>query len=247
MDFIESAINANREVFGLLNSNFDEFLFCHMHENEEIRGAGGDRSLRIDVKAEEIFVSYLKKFGKINSEESGLIGEGENEIILDPIDGSSNIASCFPYYASSISLKVRGKTVKSIVTNLANGDFFVNDEGNFYKSSLISLKRTNQMACVFPKIGIVEKAYANPQLVAKLHETGMKFRSPGAVALSLAYARDVNFVIFAEKHRVYDVDAGLFLCDGLHRFVREDFILISREKKIFDAIKELIFSKGFGR
>jgi len=216
-----------------------------MHEDEAIKGAGGDRSLRIDIKAEEVFVSYLKKFGKINSEESGLIGEGENEIILDPIDGSSNIASCFPYYGSAVSLKAKGKTIKSMVTNFASGDFFVNDEGDKYKGSLISLEKEVESVCSFPKIGIVEKAYSNPELVAKLHKTGMKFRSPGAIALSLAYARDVNFVIFAGKHRIYDVDAGLHLCDDLYKFVKDDFILISKEKAIFDSIKELIFSKGF--
>ena len=94
--------------------------------------------------------------------------------------------------------------------------------------------------CDHPKIGIVEKAYSNPELVAKLHKKRLKFRSPGAIALSLAYARTVNFVVFSGKHRIFDVDAGLHLCSDLNVLVRDDFILVSRDKMIFDTIKNLI-------
>lgn len=244
MDFIQAAVNANREVYELLGREPTNSLFCYVSENEETIGAGGDRSLAIDLKAEAIFVKYLSKFGKINSEESGAIGEGMDEIIIDPIDGSSNIASCFPYYGSSVSLKKGGKTVKSMVTNFASGEFFVNDEGKRYKSSLLTLEQEPYGHCDFPKIGIVEKAYSNPDLVAKLYQKRLKFRSPGAIALSLAYARDVNFVVFSGKHRIYDVDAGLHLCEDLNVLVRDDFILVSRDKMIFDTIKNLIFSNG---
>jgi len=172
MDFIKSAVDANREIYDLLKSGCDKSLFCYFNKNDEVKGAGGDRSLNIDIAAEEIFVKYLRNFGKINSEESGVIGQGEAEVIIDPIDGSSNISSYFPYYGSSVSLKVNGETVKSIVTNLANGDFFVNDDGDKYKSSLISLERLSNQMCVNPKIGIFEKAYSKPELVAKLHKLG---------------------------------------------------------------------------
>ncbi len=244
MDFIQAAVNANREIYELLGREPSNSLFCYVSPDEQEIGAGGDRSLAVDIKAESIFVKYLSNFGKINSEESGIIGEGENEIVIDPIDGSSNIASCFPYYGSAVALKVKGKTVKSIVTNLASGEFFVNDDGVRYKSSLLTMEREAYGHCDRPKIGIVEKAYSDPDLVAKLHQKRMKFRSPGAVALSLAYARVVNFVIFSGKHRIYDIDAGLHLCDDLNVLVRDDFILVSRDKMIFDTIKNLIFSNG---
>lgn len=244
MDFVQAVVNANREVYELLGREPTNSLFCYVSQNEQEIGAGGDRSLAIDLKAEAIFVKYLSNFGKINSEESGLIGEGENEIIIDPIDGSSNIASCFPYYGSSVSLKVDGRTVKSVVTNFASGEFFVNNDGQRYKSTLLTMEKEPYGNCEYPKIGLVEKAYSNPELVAKLYQKRLKFRSPGAIALSLAYARDVNFVIFSGKHRIYDVDAGLHLCDDLNVLVRDDFILVSRDKMIFDTIKNLIFSNG---
>jgi myo-inositol-1(or 4)-monophosphatase len=244
MDFIQAAVNANREIYELLGRGLDNTLFCYVSQDEGEIGEGGDRSLSIDLKAEAIFVNYLSNFGKIYSEESGLIGEGENEIIIDPIDGSSNIASCFPYYGSSVSLRVKGKTVKSIVTNLASGEFFVNDGGVRYKSTLLSMEKEPYGMCENPKIGIVEKAYSNPGLVAMLARTGMKFRSPGAVALSLAYARDVNFVIFSGRHRIFDMDAGLHLTDDLYQLVKDDLILVSRDAMIFNTIKNLIFSNG---
>lgn len=244
MDFIQAAVNANREIYELLGREPTNSLFCYVSPDEGEIGAGGDRSLAVDIKAESIFVKYLSNFGKINSEESGIIGEGEDEIIIDPIDGSSNIASCFPYFGSSVALQVGGKTVKSIVTNLASGEFFVNDEGKKYKSSLLTMEKEPYGICENPKIGIVEKAYSNPDLVAKLHQKRMKFRSPGAVAISLAYARVVNFVIFSGRHRIFDIAAGLHLCDDLNVLVKDDFILVSRDKMIFDTIKNLIFSNG---
>ena len=244
MSFIQASINANREIFELLREGLDNSLFCYVSTDPDETGAGGDRSLSIDIKAEAIFVKYLRSFGKINSEETGLFGEGDDEIILDPIDGSSNIASCFPYYGSSVSLRRNGKTVASIVANLASGEFFVNDGTRKYRSSLLTMEEEPYGGCEAPKIGLVERAYSDPELVRKLRDAGLKFRSPGAIALSLAYARDVNYVIFSGKHRIYDIDAGLHLCDDLHQLVRDDFILVSRDKMIFDAIKNLIYSNG---
>ncbi len=244
MSFIQAAINANREIYELLRQGLDNSLFCYVSRDPSETGAGGDRSLAIDMQAEAIFVKYLRTFGKINSEETGLIGEGEDEIILDPIDGSSNIASCFPYYGSSVSLRKGGKTVASVVTNLASGEFFVNDGTRKYKSSLLTMEEEAYGGCDTPKIGLVERAYSNPELVRSLRDAKLKFRSPGAIALSLAYARDVNFVIFSGKHRIFDIDAGLHLCDDLHQLVEDDVILVSRDKVIFEAIKKLINSNG---
>jgi myo-inositol-1(or 4)-monophosphatase len=122
--FIQAVINANKEIFTALQ-NFDSTWF----EKSEV-GAGGDISSKLDLFAEEVFVKYLGSYGVIESEESGLIGEGNEQIIIDPIDGSSNALSHFPYFGSSVA-KINGEGVldSAIVCNLANGDIFIKEAG----------------------------------------------------------------------------------------------------------------------
>ncbi len=68
----------------------------------------------------------------------------------------------------------------------------------------------------------------------------LKFRSPGAIALSLAYARSVNYVLFVGAFRIYDFAAGLALCEGLEVIVEADYVIISKDKGIVERIESLI-------
>ncbi len=238
MDFLQSVLAANREIYNLLKENKDPELFTYQHSEGET-GAGGDRSLVIDLKAEEIFVKHLESFGRIHSEESGFIGNGEDEIILDPIDGSSNIASDFPYYGSSITLKKEGKAYISVITNFANGDYFVKTPESFYEGNFdheeikeVKKKETDSM------IGVFEKGYKDTKLAKKIKKLGFKFRVPGAVALSLAYAHRVNFVVFDGKLREYDIIGGLHMCEDLHTYVKENILIVAKNGKTFKKLKK---------
>ncbi len=91
-----------------------------------------------------------------------------------------------------------------------------------------------------PEIGLFEKAYSNPNLVALFSEANLKFRAPGAVALSLAYARSVKYVLFMGSFRIYDFAAGLALCEGLEVIVEEDYVIVSKDKLIAEKIEKLI-------
>jgi myo-inositol-1(or 4)-monophosphatase len=231
-------IQANEEIFTALQ-DFDPVWF----EKTEV-GAGGDISSRLDLFAEEVFVKYLSPFGVIESEESGVIGEGEEQIIIDPIDGSSNALSHFPYFGSSVA-KINGEGVldSAVVCNFANGDLFLKEagkealQGKLFSEELQSVQTVPQS-----EIGLFEKAYANGALVEKLHQEKIKFRAPGAVALSLAYAHSVTFVLFVGPFRIYDFAAGLALCEGLEVIVEADYVIVSKEKSIAMQIEKLIHS-----
>ena len=90
------------------------------------------------------------------------------------------------------------------------------------------------------EIGLFEKAYAHPEIVAALDASGLKFRAPGAVALSLAYAHTVNFVLYVGSYRIYDFAAGLALCEGLEVIVEEEYVIVSKDKSIAEKIEELV-------
>ena len=238
--FIQACIKANEELSTELKDGLDASWF----EKTQV-GAGGDVSSKLDLFAEAIFVKHLGGFGQIESEESGIIGEGEEKIILDPIDGSSNALSCFPYYGTSVAkINADGLLDAAVVCNLANGDIF-------FKTADSQVRQGKLFSSIFHtpdirehgEIGLFEKAYANPAFVAVLQEQKLKFRSPGAIALSLAYARSVNFVLFIGAFRIYDFAAGLALCEGLEVIVEADYVIVSKDKNTIAQIEALIHKR----
>ena len=236
-EFIKACIEANEEIATATKDGFDASWF----DKTEV-GAGGDVSSKLDLFAEAIFVKHLGVFGQIESEESGIIGEGEANIIIDPIDGSSNALSLFPYYGTSVArINADGILDAAVVCNLANGDIFLKtsttkvQQGKLF-SNTFHTPHTSKNG----EIGLFEKAYANPELVAALDQKKLKFRSPGAIALSLAYAHTVNYVLFMGEFRIYDFAAGLALCEGLEVIVESDYVIVSKEKSIAKQIETLI-------
>ncbi len=228
--------DAFKQIYRKIHFEMGEELYRYLG----VIGAGGDETSGIDRFAEEVYIQKLAKYGKIISEEAGEVGEGEYTIILDPIDGSSNLLSSFPYYGSSIALKKGEKTVFSAVVNFANGEFFIKSDAFYKRGSIHSFTLQEVTPNPYAKIGIFEKAYANAKVVERLKEKRLKFRSPGAVALSLAYARYVKFVLFVGEARVFDIEAGLHQCQGLHIYQDERIILVCKELDIFKEIKTIV-------
>jgi len=240
--FTKACIKANEEIYSALQDGFDASWF----EKTEV-GAGGDVSSKLDLMAEAIFVKYLGSFGQIESEESGVIineslGEGAAKIIIDPIDGSSNALSLFPFYGTSVAkVNEDGILDDAIVCNLANSDiFFTTIANGIQQGKLFSDNFHAPYTVPNAEIGLFEKAYAHPELVAVLDQEKLKFRAPGAIALSLAYARSVNYVLYVGAFRIYDFAAGLALCEGLEVIVEEDYVIVSKEKVIAKKIESLI-------
>ena len=237
--FIEAALNACKEVDTLIKTNIDEEAYAL-----QSRGAGGDISIGFDLMAESVFIKYLEGFGAISSEESGLIGDGKDLIVIDPIDGSDNIKSRFPYYGTSIALQTDGETVAAIVCNFANGDCFIRYDILADSAAFgVEPKKEEILIHSYSKVGIFEKAVLHPEESMALIRSGLKFRSPGAIALSLAYAHYVNYVVFFGTMRPYDLDAGFFLCEGLFRYRDDELLIVSKDQTVFNTLLK-IFKRG---
>ena len=235
--FAQACIKANEEIAEAMKQGFDAAWF----EKTEV-GAGGDVSSRLDLFAEAVFVKHLSSFGHIESEESGIIGEGAVKIIIDPIDGSSNALSLFPFYGTSVAkVNADGILDVAIVCNLANGDLFLKDvNAEVVQGKLFSDAYHAPLCSPHSEVGLFEKAYAHPELVALLDKEGLKFRAPGAIALSLSYARTVDYVLFVGAFRIYDFAAGLALCEGLEVIVEADYVIVSKDAVIAQKIEKLI-------
>lgn len=234
-DFIRETIKACQEIVIMLETNTDKSAYTPLW-----RGAGGDLSVGLDLMAEGIFVKRLSRFGQIHSEESGIIGEGEAKIILDPIDGSDNLLTMFPYFGASIAYMKDEKPIVGIVCNFVNGDIFIKDEKQFLHGKLDSGNFKPVEKHHTSKIGIFEKAAHYPEITKELIDNHLKFRAPGAVALSLAYAHYAKYMVFLGKMRPYDLEAGLYMCEDLHMYKDETHIIISKDKDVFEIVKQII-------
>lgn len=241
-EILQAIIDANKEVFYYINNSLkaDDFGYTG------IIGAGGDNSSVIDLKAEAIFVKHLLPFGDILSEESGLIISNStskiqhSEFVIDPLDGSDNFMSRLPYFGSSVSYEINGEVTLAVIANFCNGECIVYDGKDKTVYDLATNKEILLLESKNPKIGVFERAYKFPKICEILTNLDIKYRSPGAVALTLANAHNYQFVLFGGKMREYDLKAGFFMTKDLYRFENNKFLLISKNFEIFTKLKEFI-------
>ncbi|HEX5329950.1 inositol monophosphatase family protein [Sulfuricurvum sp.] len=239
--FIQASLHACQEIASLIKEGGDSLFVLHE------QGFGGDISNGVDLKAEAICFKHLSPFGSIFSEESGwMTSESSTNIYLDPIDGSDNFVSRFPYYGISIARVTDNETTEAVVCNLANGEVFVRTEEEYYSVLLhkpeVKMEISTNLSA---KIGLFEKAPEHLELVRKLMVEKLKFRSPGALALSLAYAPYVKYVLFLGTMRPYDIQAGLYLSRHLYVFSDDRYILISADKELFEQIRLIVEKEYF--
>ncbi len=236
-EFLKDTIKANQYIYKALSSGIK-----NEWQIEYSLGAGGDISSGLDLFAESIFIKYLSKYGKIDSEEAGLIGEGDSSIIIDPLDGSSNANSNFPYFGSSVALVTNeGLLDVAVVCNFANGDIFYKlNDSKLMVGKLDDLEFKEERVALNCKVGIFERSYDYTPIGAALTKAKLKYRAPGAVALSLAYAHRVNFVLFIGPIRIYDFAAGLALCEGLKVSISEDYAIVTHSKDILNKLENIL-------
>ncbi|MDD4855928.1 MAG: inositol monophosphatase [Sulfuricurvum sp.] len=239
--FIDAVILSLLEVRECIGSN-DSTLF-----DLYTQGDGGDISSGFDLVAESVLFKHLNSYGSFYSEESGWMSPQSNvNIITDPIDGSDNFSSFFPYYGISIAREMSGETTEGIVCNLVNGDVFIRTSDEYYKTYLDNpTLKVAVLPSQNPKIGLFEKSYEHPDLIKILIGNKFKFRSPGALALSLAYAPLVKYVLFLGTMRKFDIQAGLFLSRHLYSFSDERYILLSPDKEVFKRIRLIVEKEYF--
>ncbi len=233
--FTERLIEANRLIYYRLKRGLDTRL-CRAHDI----GEGGDVSKGVDLFAEEIFIQELSSFGMIQSEEAGKVGSGDTIIWLDPIDGSDNFLSQIPYYGSSVALEIDGEVEVAGVVNFANGDIFIKDAQGLRCAKLDDLHFEAVQKNPYASVGIFERAYRSKIYAERLRRKEIKYRMLGAMALSLAYAHYVDFVIFEDRLRPYDVKAGMKMCENLYKYQYNDLTLICHDAAKFEYYKTIL-------
>ena len=239
MENIKNAvIKANIEVLNYLKNSLkkDDFIYTNQI------GFGGDNSLKIDIIFENIFIEHLKEFGNVFSEECGLKDfKKDITFIIDPLDGSNNFFSNLPYYGTSVAIKRGEEIIGGFVANLALETLvyrFLDDEVVYL--SLNSNKELKNRINSGSKVAVFERGYKYPDICKILNDKNIKFRVLGATAISLANARDYDFVLFMGELRAFDIDAAMYICKDLYKIVKNNLIFITKSKDCFNDFKEII-------
>lgn len=205
-------------------------------------GFGGDKSLKIDLIFEDIFIKHLKNFGNILSEECGFIDNKKDiTFVIDPLDGSNNFYSNLPYFGTSVAIRYKDKIVAGFVCNLATKTMIyrvLDDDISYF--SLQDKKYFTFVKNDKSKVAVFERAYKYPDICQFLNSKSIKFRVLGATALSLASAVNYDFVLFKGNIREFDVEAGLFISKDLYIHKGEDTIFVTNKIEKFEFFKEFI-------
>jgi myo-inositol-1(or 4)-monophosphatase len=187
------------------------------------RGAGGDKTYPIDKWAEDIAISALEKIHDegesftVISEELGVrrFGDGENIVLIDPIDGSNNAKSGFPSFSTSLAL-LYGKKLSDIavayIINLSTGDAFwaVRGAGAYKNGVRIRTSTTDAIT-----IAAFEASAPNRDIppIMPILNTAKRVRCLGSTALDLAYLASAAISVFvtAMPSRTFDFAAGMLI------------------------------------
>ena len=181
-----------------------------------------DLVTEVDLKSEELLVGGLKRaFPEHDflAEEDVYPDRGKShKWVIDPLDGTTNFAHGFPWFAVSMALKVEREVVLGVVHHPMMAEMFtaIKGEGAFLNGSRIHVSsrsplRSSLLATGFPYDSATdqENNFAN---FIKFQTRSRGIRRAGAAALDLAYVAAGRIDGFWEcKLKPWDVAAGKLL------------------------------------
>lgn len=191
---------------------------------------GRDFATETDVAAEKIIIeTILKAYPKhaILAEESGEQGKSELVWIIDPLDGTKNFAHCFPHFAISIALQVKGKVEHAVIYDPVRDDLFVASAG---RGVQLNGRRLRMEARALDET-LISMLLPNPNqaeamqlatMVARLAPHIGAIRNTGSAVLDLAYIAAGRLdACFAHKLKVWDYSAGVLMIQEAGGFVTD--------------------------
>lgn len=121
----------------MTDSIFDPLRACAIEIGEAVRdfrgrGFSGLRATQyhLDLAADEVALRVLGGAGfRVVSEESGVTGDGELTVVVDPIDGSTNCDHGIPFFATSLAVMRGDELIAGLVMNQATGTVFEAEKG----------------------------------------------------------------------------------------------------------------------
>jgi fructose-1,6-bisphosphatase/inositol monophosphatase family enzyme len=174
------------------------------------RGLSGVRATQyhLDVAADDVARRVLGGAGfRVMSEESGVTGDGEYTVVVDPIDGSTNCDRGIPFYSTSLAALRDGELVAALVMNQATGTVFEAEKGSGARRDGESIRPSGQTEIAHAIVG--SSGYPS-------HNLGWsQNRSLGAASLEICLVADGSLDVYGVAQRsglnVWDYLAGLLI------------------------------------
>jgi len=210
------AIKASRRGGEILMSHYGKI------KNIENKGRIGDLVTSADLECEEEIVNYLRhQTPDINilAEESGLSGIQDGLCwCIDPLDGTTNFAHGYPFFATSIGLTWKDLPILgSICIPFINETYWSSPiEGAFCNQSAIQVSTSNLLidsllvtGFSYDRFNIIDNNYAE---FCWLTNKTRGVRRGGAAAVDLAFVASGRLDGYWEKGlSKWDLAAGIAL------------------------------------
>jgi myo-inositol-1(or 4)-monophosphatase len=175
-----------------------------------------------DHAAEQVIVALLRKRHPDHDilAEEGDYGQSgaDQRWIVDPLDGTTNFAHGFPWFAVSIALEVRGKVVLGAVFNPHNRELFIAERGQgaLLNGRTLRVSTTDSLSRAMLATGFAYDHKHSPDNnyahFEKFQRHAQAVRRAGVASLDLACVAAGRFDGFWElKLKPWDVAAGVLL------------------------------------
>lgn len=207
---IEAALNAGKMIKSCLGKPYS------------IRFKGAINIVTdVDEKAEALIVKSLNKaFPQytVLAEEKHRHDKGKDRWIIDPLDGTTNFAHQFPFFAVSIALEKKGKVILGVVYDPVHEELFtaVKGKGAYLNKRKINVSRVKKIDKAFLATGFSysfkNKKENNINNFAKFIMASLAVRRAGAAAIDLCYVACGRFDGFWELDlQPWDTAAGALI------------------------------------
>lgn len=198
---------------------FDKLEDAHIqHKDERYR----DLLTVADSESERVIIDAIHErfpgHGILGEETGDDLRDGEYVWIIDPVDGTTNFARSFPFFAASVGCWHKGEPVLALVEAPYLRERFTAEkgEGAWLNDKRLSVSNTPDIARSILATGFayvrneVERNNVDnfSRLVLKCHD----IRRPGAASLDLAYVAAGRFDGYWEPFlKPWDAAAGCLL------------------------------------
>jgi len=207
---------AVRKVGKILARDFGEA------ENLQIQSKGiGDFVTKADLKAEkdllDILQYYYPNYSYLTEETGTIIGKGEETIVIDPIDGTTNFIHGIPMFSIVLSKIIKDEITDGVIFNPITNDFFWASQGAgaWCNNKRLRVSKREQLEdCIIgmgiPHLGRIYDNYL--QEIDQITKECSGLRRMGSAALDLAYVASGKLDAFWERNlNLWDVAAGVLL------------------------------------
>lgn len=173
-----------------------------------------------DLEAEKTILEILWRHfphDNILSEEAGSAGRSSQRTwLVDPLDGTTNFAHGFPFFAVSIALEVENEIVLGVVYNPLMGEYFeaVKGMGAYLNKKPLHVSKTPTLGESLLGTGFPYNIHEMPERVMELFRKmvvlAQGVRRPGSAALDLCYVAAGRLDGFWEEDlKPWDTAAGV--------------------------------------